>query len=77
MKTTIKMKTTSKIQTASKMTMTSKMKTALKMNMTTDVKPDMLSGVQTGHGIPHDIYNIRGIPHARTNRKDAFLCKDD
>ena len=25
--------------------------------MTTDIKPDMLSGVQTGNGIPHDRYN--------------------
>ena len=36
----------------------------------TDVKPDMISGVQTGNGISHDIYNIRGISHAPTNRKD-------
>ena len=26
---------------------------------TTDVKLDMLSGVQTRNGIPHDRYNIR------------------
>ena len=30
----------------------------------------MLSCVLTGNGIPHDNYNIRGIAHARTNRKD-------
>ena len=35
---------------------------------TTDVKPEMIPGVQTGNGIPHDKYNIRGIAHARTNR---------
>ena len=35
----------------------------LDSHMTTDVKPDMLSGVQTGNGIPHDRYNIRGIAH--------------
>ena len=37
---------------------------------TTDVNPEMIPGVQTGNGIPHDKYNIRGIAHARTNRKD-------
>ena len=38
---------------------------------TTDVKPDMLSGVQTGNGIPHDnmIYEALHI-YACTNRKD-------
>ena len=30
----------------------------------------MITGVFTGNGIPHDKYNIRGIAHARTNRKD-------
>ena len=39
----------------------------------TDVKPDMLSGVQTGNGIPHDGYNIRGIAHVRTNSKDDIF----
>ena len=39
----------------------------------TDVKPDMLSGVQTGNGIPHDGCNIRGIAHARTNNKDDIF----
>ena len=42
---------------------------------TTDVKPDMLSDVQTGNGIPHDGYNIRGIAHVRTNRKDDILMQ--
>ena len=32
---------------------------------TTDVKPDMLSCVQPGNGIPHDRYNIRGIAHVK------------
>ena len=41
----------------------------------TDVKPDMLSGVQTGNGIPHDGYNIRGIAHVGTNRKDDILMQ--
>ena len=42
--------------------------------MTTNVKPDMLSCVKTGNGIPHDRYNIRGIAHGRTNRKgDIFM----
>ena len=46
----------------------------LDSHTTTDVKPDMLSGVQTGNGIPHDRYNIRGIAHGRTNRKeDIFM----
>ena len=45
----------------------------LDSNTTTDVKPDMLSGVQTGNEIPHDRYNIRGIAHVRTNRKDNIF----
>ena len=36
----------------------------------TDVNREMIPGVQTGNGIPHDKYNIRGIAHVRTNRKD-------
>ena len=35
----------------------------------------MLSGVQTGNGTPHAIYNIRGIAHARTNRKDDIFMQ--
>ena len=42
---------------------------------TTDVKPNMLSGVQTGNGIPHDRYNICGIAHVRTNRKDDIFMQ--
>ena len=37
---------------------------------TTDIKPEMLSGVQTGNGTSHDKYNVRGIAHAWTNRED-------
>ena len=42
---------------------------------TTDIKPEMIPGVQTGNGIPHDKYNIRGIAHARTNRKDDIFMQ--
>ena len=42
---------------------------------TTDIKPEMLSGVQTGNGTPHDKYNIHGIAHARTNRKDDIFMQ--
>ena len=42
---------------------------------TTDVKPDMLSGVQTGNGIPNDKYNIHGIAYVRTNRKDDIFMQ--
>ena len=35
----------------------------------------MLSGVQTGNGTPHDEYDIRGIAHARTNRKDEIFMQ--
>ena len=35
----------------------------------------MLSGVQTGNGTPHDKYNIRGIAHVRTNRKDDIFMQ--
>ena len=47
----------------------------LDSHTTTDVKPDMLSGVQTGNGIPHDRYNICGIAHGRTNRKDNIFMQ--
>ena len=42
---------------------------------TTDIKPEMLSGVQTGYGTPHFKYNIRGIAHTRTNRKDDIFTQ--
>ena len=41
----------------------------------TDVKPDMIPGVQTGNGIPHDKYNICGIVHKLTNRKDEIFMQ--
>ena len=47
----------------------------LNSHRTTDIKPEMLSGVQTGNGTPHDIYNIRGIAHAQTNRKDDIFMQ--
>ena len=42
---------------------------------TTDIKPDMLSGVQTRNGTPHDKYDVRGIAHATTNRKDNIFMQ--
>ena len=47
----------------------------LDSHTTTDVKPDMLLGVQTGNGIPDDKYDIRGIAHAPTNRKDDIFTQ--
>ena len=38
---------------------------------TTDIKLGMLSGVQTGNGIKHVEYDLRGIVHAY--RKDDFF----
>ena len=38
----------------------------LNSHTSTDINPEMLSGVQTGNGIPHDEYNIRGTAHAPT-----------
>ena len=42
---------------------------------TTDINPEMLSGVQTGNGTPHDKYNKRGITHTQTNRKDDIFMQ--
>ena len=42
---------------------------------TTDIEPEMLSGVQTGNGTPHGKYNIHGIAHVRTNRKDDIFMQ--
>ena len=39
------------------------------------IKPEMLSGVQTINGSPHDKYDKRGIAHARTNRKDDIFMQ--
>ena len=43
--------------------------------MTTDIKLEILSGVQTKNGTPHDRYNIRDIAHVSTNRKDNILMQ--
>ena len=42
---------------------------------TTDVKPEMISGVETGNGIQHNKYDIRGIAQARTDRKDHIFMQ--
>ena len=42
---------------------------------TTDIKPDMLSGVQTRNGTPHDKYDILGIAHACASRKDDIFMQ--
>ena len=42
---------------------------------TTNVKPEMIRGLQTRNGIPHDKHNIRGIAHVRTNRKDDIIMQ--
>ena len=47
----------------------------LDSHMTTDIKPEILSCVQTGNGTPHDKYDIRGIAHVRTNRKDDIFMQ--
>ena len=47
----------------------------LNSHRTTDIKPEMLSHVETGNGTPHDKYNIRGIAHARTNRIDDIFMQ--
>ena len=46
------------------------MTSQLDSHTTNDVKPEMLSGVQTGNGIPHYQNNIRGIAHAQTYSED-------
>ena len=42
-------------------------------NTTTNVKPEMLSGVKTRNGIPHDKYNVCDIAHVHTNTKDNIF----
>ena len=51
------------------------MTSPLSSHTTTDVKPEMLSGVQTGNGISHDKYDVCGIAHALTNRKDDIFMQ--
>ena len=41
--------------------------------MTSKNEDDMLSGFHTGNGIPHYTYNICGIAHVCTNRKDDIF----
>ena len=41
----------------------------------TDVKPEMIPGVYTGNGIPYYKYDVRGIGHAHTNRKDDIFMQ--
>ena len=41
----------------------------------TDIKPEMIPGVETGNGIPHDKYDVPGIAHARTDRKDNIFMQ--
>ena len=36
----------------------------------------MLSGVETGNRIPHDEYNVRGIPHVRAYIKDDIFMTE-
>ena len=47
----------------------------LDSHTTNDVKPGMLSGVQTGNRIPHDEYNLHGIAHACAYRKDDIFMQ--
>ena len=47
----------------------------LDSHTTTDVKPDIVSDVKTGNEISHDTYNVRGIAHVRTNRKDDIFMQ--
>ena len=47
----------------------------LNSHRATDIKPEMLLGVQNGNGTQHDKYNICGVAHARTNRKDDIFMQ--
>ena len=35
----------------------------------------MIQGVQTGNGIPHEKYDVCGIAHEHTNRKDDIFMQ--
>ena len=52
------------------------MTSQLDSHTTNDVKPEMLSGVQTGNRIPYDEYNVRGIAHARAYIKDDIFMTE-
>ena len=41
----------------------------------TDVKPEIMPRVKARNGNPHDKYNLRGIAHVRTNRKDEIFMQ--
>ena len=47
----------------------------LNSHKTTDIKPEMLSGVQTGNGTPHGKYDIRGIAQAHKQKRRHFHAK--
>ena len=47
----------------------------LDSHTTTDVKPEMISGVETGNGIQHNEYDILGIAQACTDRKDNIFMQ--
>ena len=53
------------------------MTSQLDSHTTTDVKPEMLSGVQTGNGIPHYKIIYAALLMRRHTAKTTFLCKDD
>ena len=42
---------------------------------TTDIKREMLSGVQTGNWIKQDEYDICGIVHVHASRKDDIFMQ--
>ena len=44
----------------------------LNIHGTTNIKPEVLSGVQTGNGIQHVEYNLRDTAHVHTYRKDEI-----
>ena len=52
------------------------MNSYLDIHTTTDVKPEMLSGVQTGNGIPHDMI-YAALPVGAQTEKTTFSYKDD
>ena len=66
MKMTSKMKIPRKIKITSKSVPSHLKKYHLDSHGTTDIKLEMLSGVQTRNGIQHVEYNICGIAHVHT-----------
>ena len=42
---------------------------------TTDVKPEMILGIETGNGIQRNKYDVRDIAQARTERKDDIFMQ--